>query len=755
DIEVEGTHNFVANGIIAHNTYISDKLGIGATNASYQLNVSGSGNITTNLNIGGTLTLGNLNIGSSYVLTSASGASGGQVAYLDTTSWDKDNTDDLSVLEEGYAIDITGTGIGRTIAFDSTEVSSTTWGSGSPFTWTFDAGATDPQLYLSSNIFAIQTGNVGIGTTNPLTKLHIEGQCVTGDSKLITQNGQTLQIKDVKGGEKILSLDETTGKIIPSTINGLLDMGVKPVYKLTTQDGKTIRTTGNHPYLAKTLLPTSPNQNSCDSNKNQSYNSQINISASGHISSPLPQKEKPNNNQYNATDHSSKKVGINNVPFNHFLIPLASNMETAENAKANINDTPKVKKNLDKFSGLTNKGETTPAENQATETLPNISEALSSWPIDNLPILFKNITNKLNNAQWTKIIYLSPGDEIAVADEKDLKFVKIASIEYIGEEQVYDIEVEGTHNFVANGIIAHNTYISDKLGIGATNASYQLHVSGSGNITTNLNIGGTLTLGNLNIGSSYVLTSASGASGGQVAYLDTTSWDKDSSDDLSVLEEGYAIDITGSGIGRTIAFDSTEVSSTTWGSGSPFTWTFDAGATDPQLYLSSNIFAVQTGNIGIGTTSPLTKLHIEGQCVTGDSLLPIVKKDSNHQKTTPNVVASGKPTDLPVNESDKLESSITNKNSLSSIKKDVEIGRIEPPSRSLSDSQGKPAIPTSTNNISQEIEYKKIKDIKGGEMVLSLDETTGKIIPAKIKGLLDMGVKPIYRLTTQDGKSIK
>jgi intein/homing endonuclease len=27
-------------------------------------------------------------------------------------------------------------------------------------------------------------------------------------------------------------------------------MGVKPVFKLTTESGRTIKTTGNHPYLA-------------------------------------------------------------------------------------------------------------------------------------------------------------------------------------------------------------------------------------------------------------------------------------------------------------------------------------------------------------------------------------------------------------------------------------------------------------------------------------------------------------------------
>ena len=56
-------------------------------------------------------------------------------------------------------------------------------------------------------------------------------------------------IKDVQPGDYVLSLNEDTGQIEPHRINALLDMGVKPVFKLTTEDGRTIRTTGNHPYL--------------------------------------------------------------------------------------------------------------------------------------------------------------------------------------------------------------------------------------------------------------------------------------------------------------------------------------------------------------------------------------------------------------------------------------------------------------------------------------------------------------------------
>ncbi|MDP2665836.1 MAG: hypothetical protein Q8P23_04395, partial [bacterium] len=61
---------------------------------------------------------------------------------------------------------------------------------------------------------------------------------------------------------------------------------------------------------------------------------------------------------------------------------------------------------------------------------------------------------------WYKVSDLRPGVEIAVPSEKgQMIWDEIVSIKPVGREQVYDIEVEGTHNFVGNGIFAHNTYV--------------------------------------------------------------------------------------------------------------------------------------------------------------------------------------------------------------------------------------------------------------------------------------------------------
>jgi hypothetical protein len=47
--------------------------------------------------------------------------------------------------------------------------------------------------------------------------------------------------------------------------------------------------------------------------------------------------------------------------------------------------------------------------------------------------------------------------ELTTLSESDIFWDKISEITPVGDEQCYDLEIEGTHNFIANNIFAHNT----------------------------------------------------------------------------------------------------------------------------------------------------------------------------------------------------------------------------------------------------------------------------------------------------------
>jgi len=60
-----------------------------------------------------------------------------------------------------------------------------------------------------------------------------------------------VRIDEITPGDEILSLNEETGEWEYQKVEALMDMGVKPIYKLTVASGKNIRTTGNHPYYVR------------------------------------------------------------------------------------------------------------------------------------------------------------------------------------------------------------------------------------------------------------------------------------------------------------------------------------------------------------------------------------------------------------------------------------------------------------------------------------------------------------------------
>lgn len=137
-------------------------------------------------------------------------------------------------------------------------------------------GSSDALTYLwagnayNDTTMVWRAGNVGIGTTSPLAKLHVEGSCVTGDTLLPIRRRRRkkknnpdidggpddweweylyCRIDEVLPGDEVLSLNESTGRVEWHQIKNRMDMGVRDIYEITTKSGRRIRTTGNHPYL--------------------------------------------------------------------------------------------------------------------------------------------------------------------------------------------------------------------------------------------------------------------------------------------------------------------------------------------------------------------------------------------------------------------------------------------------------------------------------------------------------------------------
>ena len=102
--------------------------------------------------------------------------------------------------------------------------------------------------------------------------------------------------------------------------------------------------------------------------------------------------------------------------------------------------------------------------------LNNIKNFIDTHPIDQI---FKLGFKK---AVWKKVGQLKIGTKIAIEKDGQLGWDEIVEIKPIGRKRVYDIEVEGTHNFVGNGILAHNTYISGDVGIGDTSPDAVLDI---------------------------------------------------------------------------------------------------------------------------------------------------------------------------------------------------------------------------------------------------------------------------------------
>ncbi|MEK6808743.1 MAG: hypothetical protein AABY14_03595, partial [Nanoarchaeota archaeon] len=440
-------------------------------------------------------------------------------------------------------------------------------------------------------LLATGSGNVGIGTTSPSAKLEVVGPAIIGgglnasnlnvtgfsitDDSLVTlSDGSKKKIKDVKAMEEVMTLDEKTGKLVARKVNALLDHGIKPIYQMTTEDGRAINTTAEHPYLVKShKLPDKIFKDS-DGVRTLSGNAFFNpLSPERILQSNLRDKEmyvvsfscgdillassvlsaNLSRGINSISPLIKEKIFINsslekceNVSILSTLLPISKNkysgevnsnlLRTAFNSKTN-NGLPRIKsaenivlastmsnipshslRSLLAIAKLTSSANsfTCPSVAFDLETIDSISLILSNLSLKNLENISCQSTSEIllnsslissgistfnsailtspkdNNenaylnvsedyTQWIEVRYLKEGDEIAVPNYETgrIKWEKIKSIKPLPPQHVYDLAIEDTRNFIANDIVAHNTYLatsSGNVGIGTTSPSHTLNV---------------------------------------------------------------------------------------------------------------------------------------------------------------------------------------------------------------------------------------------------------------------------------------
>jgi len=430
------------------------------------------------------------------------------------------------------------------------------------------ATGSTPALFVNT-----ATGAVGVGTNSPNGMFEVVGQCVTGDTRLRRRRRKLkvksdkfkvggpgpepgggdgdkdeyeydeVRIDQISPGDEILTLDENSGKFVWQKIRQLQGMGIQETYRLVTQSGKKIETTGNHPYF---VIPEISSQRSVfkrtafevdqsqriekmnqDSfvaiaNEEQSFTVQISKQVKRQLFAAYANKGK--NKLFGPELFASlvtaalrvselvvgrlvldieypgyEAVIINIIkksfPEIIFEIKSVGRKSPAHFAakgaylgKREINwqiKSPAFGLAASPSGKFISRGVTSSSlkGNLVTELLHIRTSRTIRNP--HSPVIFidyqKGVKVSSGKAEWKKVSYLRPGMLIATIDGWE----KISHIYPVGRQQVYDIEVEGTHNFVGNDIVAHNTAIFDnRVSIGTSSpvSNVNLYVQGqSGN----------------------------------------------------------------------------------------------------------------------------------------------------------------------------------------------------------------------------------------------------------------------------------
>lgn len=104
------------------------------------------------------------------------------------------------------------------------------------------AELSDAKMTISDN------GNVGIGVTNPVGKLHVAGACFLAGTKITFSDGKEENIEEIKVGDRVKSYDLIKKEIVYSRVSNIKKRKSDHYYLISIPGNKEIQVTEEHPF---------------------------------------------------------------------------------------------------------------------------------------------------------------------------------------------------------------------------------------------------------------------------------------------------------------------------------------------------------------------------------------------------------------------------------------------------------------------------------------------------------------------------
>ena len=315
-------------------------------------------------------------------------------------------------------------------------------------------------------------------TSGPRQRLQPGGSivvvmCMTGDTNVLMANGTTQQLKDIKVGDHVATFDN--GKLSKSKVNNWRSSGIDSIYKIQTQSGIMLRANERHPFLVM-------NEGVLEWTRlNQLRVGDLLVSLKG------------------AADHQGQKQSLENV---RHAKPVTATTEKTQ--MPHVNPLEVMGCGLEKIASAENQSAQKDFVAIATEKntcrqqlqkkteqdVSNTDTALllnntKSWLLNATTSVMCAVRNLLQKTQ-ERIGMKSYASTIATTRESsedcsvttatlpsvmerrqaylnelhhisDFTVDQIVLITPDGKEEVFDVEIDKTENFIANGVVSHNT----------------------------------------------------------------------------------------------------------------------------------------------------------------------------------------------------------------------------------------------------------------------------------------------------------